>query len=209
MTQICGSLTAQNVIEKACEIKEKKNAAEMKKGEKMASKRQQLENFLRCKDVCVCQEAKCVASGFKQCTSCHAVMKSNCSKMKCKSNDGQKPTMELVDYDKKVKGAKKSCKRIDFDSSEDDETSASDESDTDEPDQDTHDGKELTALDTKDVAVGDWVKVMYEEVFIGKVVQKAVASVQVKCLKHPYGIRIPQEMEGDNDDVFYQTVYSK
>lgn len=36
-----------------------------------------------------------------------------------------------------MKVAKKSCKHFDFDNSEDDQVSATDESDTDEPDQDT------------------------------------------------------------------------
>ena len=42
---------------------------------------------------------KCVASILNQCTLCLCVIKSNCTKTKCNCDDGQKPVIDLVDYD--------------------------------------------------------------------------------------------------------------
>ena len=66
------------------------------------------EMYLRCKMKCSCGEDICVASGFKQCTECNDVMKSQCSKSKCKVNSS-KPTMIPVSYDDLKIKRKRTC----------------------------------------------------------------------------------------------------
>ncbi|XP_047127097.1 uncharacterized protein LOC124808061 [Hydra vulgaris] len=89
VTQVHGSMTANNVLtvaESIKRIKEKK----LKEKEDAEKKKRKLKNFLL--NVCfnVIVETKCKAFGLKQCLTCLNVMKSVCSKVNCKVN-GQNP----------------------------------------------------------------------------------------------------------------------
>ena len=108
-------------------------------------------------------------------------MSSNCTKTKCKDGGGQKLIMDQVEYNK-YKTPKILQKRIDIDyqSSDDDFDDSSDDN-TGPGDKDGNSEHHLEKLDTETVAVGDWVKMYYEEdVFAGKVLIKAFSSAQVK-----------------------------
>ncbi len=54
------------------------------------------------------------------------------------------------------------------------------------------------------------MKVLYEdEVFIGKVLQKAAGETMEQCLEKPYGIKEPQNLEREQHAVFYEAVYER
>ena len=64
------------------------------------------------------------------------------------------------------------------------------------------------------VLEGDWVKVIYEgAIFIGKVSPVKVSGkqkqefVRVRCLRKPYGIREPQDLETEEEAADYREVY--
>ena len=60
-----------------------------------------------------------------------------------------------------------------------------------------------------DVKIEQWVKVSYEgELFLGKVRSKSSTHCLVWCLNMPYGIDIPQELERENDAIYYSEVYA-
>ena len=86
VTQVCGSMKGQNVLEKVLFVEDKKKEKEEKKKKREHEKEQQLEAFFRCKDSCVCikQNGKCDAFGLHYCSECKSVLKSNCTKMACK-----------------------------------------------------------------------------------------------------------------------------
>ena len=45
----------------------------------------------------------------------------------------------------------------------------------------------LSPLIYTDTSVGEWVKVLYEGVFIGKILQKTTGETMVQCLEKPFG----------------------
>ena len=60
----------------------------------------------------------------------------------------------------------------------------------------------------EEIKVGQWVKVIYEEeTFIGKVVEKKNGESRVQCLQKPFGIKMPQQMERDEEAIFYEHVF--
>ena len=114
ITQMSGSMTAKKAIEKVREIKEKKDEAESKRAKAKENKDKQFEAFVRCREECLCKSVACQAKGLKQCPVCKNVMKSNCSKAKCKK-DGKNPTM-ILPAKARVKVAAKKKLIIDEDS---------------------------------------------------------------------------------------------
>ena len=54
VTQVCGSMEGQNVLEKVLLVQDEKKEKEEKKKKRGDEKEQQLEAFFRCKDNCVC-----------------------------------------------------------------------------------------------------------------------------------------------------------
>ena len=56
-------------------------------------KQQSREAFYQCKLKCVCKEEICRASGLKECSSCHDILKSVCTKAGCKQPGRQRPIM--------------------------------------------------------------------------------------------------------------------
>ena len=90
VTQVTGSMSAKNVLVSVQKIKEKKNEDERRKEETRIEKQQKFEWFIKSKDSCHCKIKERKAKGFKQCPVCHNVVKSVCSKSKCKV-DGTPP----------------------------------------------------------------------------------------------------------------------
>jgi hypothetical protein len=44
---------------------------------------------MRCESTCVCKEPICMAKGWRQCTQCRDVLKSKCTKKKCRESSVQ------------------------------------------------------------------------------------------------------------------------
>ena len=82
VTQVCGSMEGQNVLEKVLLVQDEKKEKEEKKKKRGHEKEQQLEAFFRCRDSCVCikQSGKCDAFGLHYCSECKSVLKSDCTK---------------------------------------------------------------------------------------------------------------------------------
>ena len=87
-------MKAKNVINVVKEIKERKEITTEQKQETIQKKEEAKQTFLLSKPKCVCKNEKCDAIGYKQCPVCLQVVKSVCSKSRCKV-DGWKPTMIL------------------------------------------------------------------------------------------------------------------
>ena len=105
--------------------------AEKKEKKRKASKEKKkidFENFMRCKSSCVCEQFPCYAAGLKQCPSCNDVLKSVCSKVKCRNKDGSKPVM----LSSNISSTKKQFRRKLFnliDSEEEEDTDMHNEND--------------------------------------------------------------------------------
>ena len=86
VTQVCGSMEGQSVLEKVLLVQDEKKEKEEKKKKRGHEKEQRLEAFFRCRDSCVCikQSGKCDAFGLHYCSECKSVLKSDCTKMACK-----------------------------------------------------------------------------------------------------------------------------
>ena len=54
---------------------------------------QQFSNFYCCKTNRVCGEAPYAAKGVKMCSKCHNILRSICSKVTCRDENGKKPNM--------------------------------------------------------------------------------------------------------------------
>ena len=64
-------------------------------------------------------------------------------------------------------------------------------------------------MNIDDVKIEQWVKVSYEsELFLGKVQSKSSTHCLVRCLNMPYGTDSPQELERENDAIYYSEVYA-
>ena len=79
-------MTGKKILETLKDLKEKADEKDKNKQATKDKKEKDLENFLRCRDVCVCNRTPC-------CPSCRNVMKSVCSKVACRNEDGSKPNM--------------------------------------------------------------------------------------------------------------------
>ena len=90
-----GSMEGKKVLELTKKMhREKEEKEEARKS--AAMKRQtSKEAFFRCKLECVClrSSGKCDSASLKQCSVCHNILRSQCSKNQYKSADGMKPVM--------------------------------------------------------------------------------------------------------------------
>ena len=69
-------MTGKKILETLKDLKEKADEKDKNKQATKDKKEKDLENFLRCRDVCVCSCAPYCAKKLKQCPSCRNVMKS-------------------------------------------------------------------------------------------------------------------------------------
>ena len=88
-----GSMEAKDVINLVKSIKEQKE--QKVKSKEIQMKMKDKDDFYRCKSKCACKEDRCLATGLKECPSCHSILRSVCSKARCKV-DGKKPKMLLL-----------------------------------------------------------------------------------------------------------------
>ena len=73
---------------------------------KQKERDERVECYLRCKLSCNCDDDVCMGSGLKQCQQCKEIMKSQCTKKKCKEG-GIIPVMIPVYYDVNKKSRRK------------------------------------------------------------------------------------------------------
>ena len=209
VTQIHGSMKAKNVISIVKEIKEKKEKAASEKQESVQKKEETKQRFLQCKVKCICESRPCAAVGYKQCPICLQVMKSVCSKSKCKV-DGKKPTMILP----AAMNSKEPRRQLTCDSESESYSESSDLSDGDAIDEDAdaeHDEgfgpteklqetwKSLSPPNKEEDLIGKWYGVIFETkrssmLFIGKIVRRflldeegPVDSLEIRCMKPKVG----------------------
>ena len=112
VTQVHGSLDGSQVLEMREKIEAEKKEKQTRKEMSMIEKETRAELFIKCRESCVCSKDLCNASGLKQCSSCKDVIKSHCSKAKCKKTDGTKPDMLIPACDKEQKRPRKSFKNV-------------------------------------------------------------------------------------------------
>ena len=66
----------------------------------------------------------------------------------------------------------------------------------------------LNPISYNDVKIGIWVIAIYEnEKWLGKVVSKKANQICVHCLEKPYGVREPQNLEREEDAIYFDQVY--
>jgi hypothetical protein len=94
VTQVHGSMKAKRVLTVVEDIKNKKDQKTKEKQDAINKKEEVKEAFILCKVRCICREIKCKAIGWKECSICHNIMRSVCSKVGCRV-DGRKPEMIL------------------------------------------------------------------------------------------------------------------
>lgn len=94
ITNVHGSMEAQDILTKVELIEKEKNKKQTEKLVKEKKKESEKELFYRCKTKCVCKGI-CAAKHLRECPNCHSVMRSVCSKGACKIN-GKKPVMLQV-----------------------------------------------------------------------------------------------------------------
>ena len=103
ITSVHGSMTAKDILSAVKENNKKNEENEKKKKDTKEMKQKESEMFILCKNQCKCEQpdGKCAAIGLKQCTVCHSVLKSQCTKKGCRTEDGNKPSMMKVSEAKK------------------------------------------------------------------------------------------------------------
>ena len=104
ITSVHGSMTAKNILNVVKENNKKIEEKEIKKSEEKEKKEKEVELFSNCKDKCKCERpgGKCAAIHLRQCSVCHSVLKSQCSKKACRTEDDSKPTMIKVREARKI-----------------------------------------------------------------------------------------------------------
>ena len=82
ITNQFGFLTAKDVVTLVQKQKEEQKIKEERKKLSQEIKENQRNQFIKCKEKCVCgkKEGKCDASGLKECSSCHTILKGQCCK---------------------------------------------------------------------------------------------------------------------------------
>ena len=83
-------MRACDILDAVEKLEEEKKALEEKKEAALKQKQQTKEAFYRCKQKYCCgkEGGACVAADFKECSICHNILKSQCSKMYCRNKAG-------------------------------------------------------------------------------------------------------------------------
>ena len=98
VTQVHGSMEGKKILERIEELHEEEERNNAVKAERKRKKEESDKAFLLYENSCVCRLPVCLAKGFRQCTQYRDVMKSRCSKKKCKEHGVQ---MKLPFCDRK------------------------------------------------------------------------------------------------------------
>lgn len=204
VTNVHGSMEAQDILAKVKSIEKEKNEKEHQKEKKKEQKVEEREAFYKCKSKCICNGI-CSAKGLKECPICHEIKRSVCSKASCRIS-GKKPTMILpATTDYFDDGSNSDIEEYD---SSDSEVAMSDDSDAiNEPTNDEFLGdksasekmvstwKKLSPPVIEKDIIGKWFAGIYETkkvnyLCIGRLLKRFlddengdVNSVEMRCLK--------------------------
>lgn len=122
VTQVCGSMEGKDMLQVVKSIKQEKarkvEAQKAKENQKVNDR----EAFYKCKETCTCHKSKCEASGLKECSSCHNILRSVCGKAACRKN-GKRPLMISS-----AVGKTNTCKSVNKECDTDDSASSNDNS---------------------------------------------------------------------------------
>ena len=89
-------MEGKDVLALAMKIKLDKEVKEQSQKEVIQKRNESKDAFFRCKERCVCPSATCAVIKLKECSVCHNVLKSKCSKISCQGENGEKPTTLLT-----------------------------------------------------------------------------------------------------------------
>lgn len=101
VTQVCGSMEGKHMLQVVKSIREEKSCKVEAKKAKENQKLNDRAAFYKCKEACMCHKSKCEASGLKECSSCHNVLRSICGKVGCGKN-GKRPMMIYPSVGRKI-----------------------------------------------------------------------------------------------------------
>ena len=149
---VYGSMEGKDVINLVKEINDEKQRKLACKEKAMQDKLELKEKFYKCKENCVC-DGKCKALGLKECPGCHNVLRSVCSKIACRGEDGTKPVMITgagCHLSSKVK-----MKVVDYQSDETDESFTEDNATEETTPSDDSDSD-----NNAEIKVGDFVNII-------------------------------------------------
>ena len=93
VSQVHSSMEGKKILEKVSAIKKDKAKKEQAKKKRKYKQQQQAESFFKCKEECTFGKNVCAATKLQECSCCHNVSKSTCSKASCRDEIGSKPIM--------------------------------------------------------------------------------------------------------------------
>ena len=141
------SMEGKKILEMVSAIKKDKEEKEAAKNRVKQEAQKRVSMFHQCKDGCVCNKTPCQARGLQECTNCHNVLRSVCSRTKCKGEDGSKPTMIKLAV---PSGSR--CKRLKFevcaDSESDGDSLPSEEESEDDAEEEGEDEQQGEVIST-------------------------------------------------------------
>ena len=214
ITQVSGSMAAQDIIATLKGIDKSKKDKEEKKKATGEKRQNDKEAYYRCLKSCQCDTKTCAALQLKQCESCHNILKSICSKSTCRGEDGSKPNMiPLMWLSKRKHSVKQKFAKVSdisdtSDSSEYEVSDYEDEFTDDGEDDISHD--EDDAGDTDDdinmaisesLKCGDYVKVVSGlfKGFYATVLGKSYGGeVEIQYFQEKYGKWVLKENDIDS-----------
>ena len=101
VVQVCESMQGKDMLQVVKSTSEEKSWNVEGKKAKKIQKLNDTAAFYKCKETCMCHKSKCEASGFKECSSCHNVLRSICGKVGCRKN-GKRPMMIYPSVGRKI-----------------------------------------------------------------------------------------------------------
>ena len=93
VTQVHGSMEGGKILETVSSIQDDKTKKEQDNKKRKSKQQHQIEAFYKYKKECTCGKNVCAAIKLRQCSCCHNVLKSTCSKASCRGKTGSKPLM--------------------------------------------------------------------------------------------------------------------
>lgn len=79
-------MEAKQILDKIKILDEEKKKMSQLKDVKKKKREESKNDFLRCEIQCCCEENVCRAKGLRQCDQCLDVLKSSCTKKRCKEH---------------------------------------------------------------------------------------------------------------------------
>ena len=84
-----GSMCSEEALAIVDSLEQAKAAKEKAVADKKLQRSKMSEVFFRCKSSCVCGKKPCEAYGYKECSACHNILKTQCNKAPCRAESRQ------------------------------------------------------------------------------------------------------------------------